>query len=120
MTRDLYNLNLLAKLMVLHRQILFSLAIAAIAKAILMRISAAQVPSLHRVSPRYLKLVITSYFWTLIRTVGHDLALFCADFRSICGCCVYEPVGEVLKFKTAAAHKIDVVGKSVCKWAFLH
>ena len=40
-TRDLYNLNLLVKLMVLHRQILFSLAIAAIAaQAILMRISA--------------------------------------------------------------------------------
>ena len=36
-TRDLYSLNLLAKLMVLHRHILFSLAIAAIAEAILSR-----------------------------------------------------------------------------------
>ena len=34
------SLTLLAKLMVLHHQILFSLAIAAIAEAILMRISA--------------------------------------------------------------------------------
>ena len=40
MTRDSYNLNLLAKLMVLLCQILFTLAIAAIAEAILMRISA--------------------------------------------------------------------------------
>ena len=40
MTRDLYNLNLFAKLMVLLRQILFNPAIAAVAEAILMRISA--------------------------------------------------------------------------------
>ena len=46
-----------AKLMVLPRQILFSLAIAAIAEAILIRNSAEQVPSLHRVAPRRLKLV---------------------------------------------------------------
>ena len=40
-----------------------SLAIAAIAEAILMRISAEQVPSLHRIAPRYLKLVTPSNFW---------------------------------------------------------
>ena len=40
-TRDLYSLNLLAKLRMLHRQILFSLVIA---KAILRRIAAEQVP----------------------------------------------------------------------------
>ena len=50
---DLRSLNLLAKLMVLHNQILFSLAIAAIAEAILMRISAEHVPSLHRFATRY-------------------------------------------------------------------
>ena len=50
-TRDLQSLNLLANLMVLHRQILFSLAIA---EAILMKTTAEQVPSLHRVAPRYL------------------------------------------------------------------
>ena len=33
MTRDLYSLNLLVKLTLLHHQILFSLAIAAIAEA---------------------------------------------------------------------------------------
>ena len=55
MTRVLYNLNLLAKLVVLHCQILFSLAIAAMAEAILMWISAEQVPSLDRVAPSYLK-----------------------------------------------------------------
>ena len=63
MTRDLYNLNLLAKLMVLRRQILLSLAIAAIAEVILMRTSAEQVPSLQRVAPGYLSLVISSNIW---------------------------------------------------------
>ena len=62
MRRDLDSLNLLAKLMVLHRQILFSLTIAAIAEVILKRISAQQLPSLHRVAPRYLKLVTFSNF----------------------------------------------------------
>ena len=51
---------MLAKLMMLHRQILFNLAIAG---AILMRTSAEHVPSLHRVAPRYLKLATTSNFW---------------------------------------------------------
>ena len=57
-TRDLYSLQLHVKLMVLHHKILFNLAIAAFAEAIVMRISAEQVPSLHRVDPKYLKLVI--------------------------------------------------------------
>ena len=48
--------------MLLHPKILFSLAIAAIAEAILMRISVELVSSLHRVAPRYLKLVTSSYF----------------------------------------------------------
>ena len=61
MTTDLQSLNLLMKLMVLHSQILISLAIAAIAEAILMWISADQEPSSCRVAPRYLK-VITSNF----------------------------------------------------------
>ena len=58
----MYNSNLLAKLTVLLRQILFKLAIAANAKVILMRISAEQVTFLHRVVPRYLKLVTSSNF----------------------------------------------------------
>ena len=58
-------MNLLAKLIVLRRQIWFNLAIAAIAEAILMRTSAEQVPSLRWVAPRYLKLV-ASYFWLLM------------------------------------------------------
>ena len=61
-TRDLWDFNLLVKLMVLHRQVLFSLAIAAITEAILMQTFAEQVPSLHRVAPRYLKLVTASNF----------------------------------------------------------
>ena len=43
-TGDLYILNVLAKLMVLLHQILFNLAIAVIAEAILVRIFAKQVP----------------------------------------------------------------------------
>ena len=45
--RDLQSLNLLAKLMVLHRQVLYSLAIFAIVEAILMPTSAEQVTLLH-------------------------------------------------------------------------
>ena len=60
---DLESLNLLAKLMVLHCQILFSAAIATIAEASLMWISPEQVPSLQTVSSRCLKLVIFSNFW---------------------------------------------------------
>ena len=54
--------------MVFHRQILFSLAIAAIAESILTRTSAGQVPSLHRVAPKYLKLVTSSNFWLFMLT----------------------------------------------------
>ena len=39
------------------------LVIAAIAEAIMMRISAEQVPFLHRTAPRYLKLVTFLNFW---------------------------------------------------------
>ena len=62
-TRDLNNLNLHAKLMVVLLQILFNLTISAIAEAILMQTSAEQVPSSHRVVPTYLKLVTSSNFW---------------------------------------------------------
>ena len=51
MTRDLYNLNLFVKLMVMLRQILFKLAIAAIAEAVVMLISAEQEPSLTGLLP---------------------------------------------------------------------
>ena len=91
MTKDLYNLKLLAKLTVLHPKILFSLAIVAIAKAILIRNSAEQVPSLHRVAPRCLKLVplmLISALMLFVLADGHGLALFSADFHSICSCCV--------------------------------
>ena len=66
-TRDLYNLNMLAKLMVLQGQVLFNLVIVAISETILMRISAEQVPSLHRVAARCLKVVVTfSNFWPFV------------------------------------------------------
>ena len=64
-TREFYSLNLLAKL-VFHCQVLFNLDIAVTAETILMWTSAEQVPSLHRVAPRYLKLVIISNFWLFI------------------------------------------------------
>ena len=59
----MYSLNLLAKLIVLHHKILLNLPIAATAEAILMQTSAEQVPSLHRVAPRYLELVTSCNFW---------------------------------------------------------
>ena len=68
-TTDLQGFNLLAELMVLHRQILFSLVIAAIAEAILIWTSDGQVPSLHRVAPRYM----LAHFKTLY--MSHNLAL---------------------------------------------
>ena len=54
--------------MVLHNRILFSLASAAIAEAILMRTSTELVLSLHSVAPRYLKLVISSNWSSLGRS----------------------------------------------------
>ena len=75
MTRDLLNLNLLAKLMVLHQQILFSLASAAIAESVLMRTSE-KVASLYRVAPRS--------------------GSFLCYFHSVCLCSVCESVGKVV------------------------
>ena len=89
----MYSLDLLAKLMVLLRQVLFDLAIAVIVVAMLVRISVQQVPFLPGVALRYLRLVTSSNFWPLPRSV-------------------YESVGEVLKFVTAVAHKINVVSES--------
>ena len=71
--------------------------------------SALLVPSgLHRGAPCFLKLVTSRTFWPVMLisallllhacAVGHDLALFHADFHSICCCSVCESVGEVLKF----------------------
>ena len=66
--------------MVVHRQILFSLTIAAIAEAIVVRTSAEQVPSLHRVAPRYWELVTSSCLAVhanictdVVRAVGQKL-----------------------------------------------
>ena len=109
MTRDLQSLNLLAKLMVLHNLILFSLAISAIAEAILMR----------RVAPMILEtghliklLAVHANICTDdVRDFDRCLAFFCADFYCICCSSLHDFVGEVLKFTIAAAHEIDV-GKS--------
>ena len=68
MTLDLHSLNLLAKLTVLHHHILLNGAISAIAEAILMRTSAEQVLTFHRVAPIYLKLVTSSNLWPLMLT----------------------------------------------------
>ena len=95
---------------------LFNLVIAAIAEAILTRTS---LPSFKSVTPRYLKLITSSNFWpfllksaVVVRAIGYDLTLFCADFHSISCCSVYESVGEVLKFTVAAVHNMNVVGES--------
>ena len=107
-------MNFLAKLMVLHRQILFSLAIA---EAILT--SAEQVPSLHRVVPRYLKLVTSSNFWPfmLIPALMLFMLLVLILLFPVLTSIPYAVVLSMsllvsLKFTTAAAHKITVVSKS--------
>ena len=89
----------------MHRQILFKVAIAAIAGAILVRMSAEQVPSLHRVAPRYLKLVTSSSFWpfmlifalmlfvllvmilffSVLTSIPHAAALFTSLLVKSCG-----------------------------------
>ena len=119
LTRDLWSLNLLAELIVLHCQILFSLAVAAIANTILDRATAAQVLFLQRVAPQLhetghllsLLAVHPSICTDVVRAAGHELGLFCADFHSICRCSLYESVGEVLKFTIAAAHKVNAISK---------
>ena len=107
--------------MVLHRQILFSLAIADFAEAILMRTSAEQVPSLHRVAPRYLKLaeilaVKANICTDVIRSVGHDLTLFSADFHSVCRCSVSSllvrswssPLQPPIRSTSSANHRLHM------------
>ena len=102
---------MLAKLMVLYRQVLFSLAIAAIAEVILMQTSVEHVPSLQCCSQvpetgHLLQILAdhTNICTDVVRAVGPDVALFCADFHSICRCSVSESVDEVLQFTIAAAH----------------
>ena len=53
-----------------------------------MQIFAEQVPSLDMVVPKYA--VHTNICSDVVRTVGHDLIFFYADFRSICPRSVYE------------------------------
>ena len=74
----------------MHCQVLFSLAIAAIAEGNLMQTSAEQVPSLHRVATRYLELVTFSNFWLFMLIIA--LMLFMLLVHSICRYCVYESV----------------------------
>ena len=116
-TRDRYNLNLLAKLMVLLRQILFNLAVAAVAEAILVPITSGRMSFLYRVASKYLELVTSSNFWPFMliictdvaRAVGRDLALFCADFHSIRTRSFYESFSKVLNFTIAAAYIVGCI-----------
>ena len=110
-TRDLYSLNLLAKLTVLHRQILCRLAISVIAEAILIRTSAKQMPFSHRVAHRYLKLVASSIFWPFMLSALTLFVLLVMILLFFVRCSVSESVAEVLKFTIATAHKIDIVSK---------
>ena len=102
--------------MVLHLHTLLSLTIAAIAEAILMRISAEQVPTLHRFAPRYLKLVTTSKLWLLMLISA--LVLFALLVMILLFLC-WLPFHMLLLclrvcwwgFTIYAAHKIGGVGK---------
>ena len=106
----------------LFLQTLFNIAIAAIVQAIILRVSAKQVRFLGMVASKYLKLVASSNFWPLmlmfppmsfvLLVIILLFFFFCADFHSIRPYSVYESVGKVLKVTVAAAHEIDVNGKS--------
>ena len=93
----------------LLRQILFNWPLLLFAEAILVWISAEQVPSVQRVAPRYLKLRAghTNIFTDVAHAVGHELALFCADFHSIHPFSVYESVAEVAEVAYGPATKGD-------------
>ena len=79
-----------------------------------MRASAEQMPFLHGIAPRYLKLVTSSNFWGFVLI---SALMLCAllvvvllnSLLTCMPCSVYESVGEVLKFTIAVAHKTDVV-----------
>lgn len=82
-TNNLCNFNLLAKLMKLFRHNLFNLAIVAVAEVILMQICSEQVPSLNRLVPRYLKLVIFSNFWPCMPTSALTLQILAKKLCSL-------------------------------------
>ena len=86
MIRDLYSFILLAKLMVLLRQILFTQAIAVTAEAILMRVSAEQMPSLHRIAPKDFMLV-TSPNLQMFSAARFCYFLIGENFVIFCVCC---------------------------------
>ena len=70
---------------------------------------------MHRVAPRYLKLVTSSNFWPFMLISAlmlFVLLVLILRFSVLTSTPYAESVGEVLKFTTAAAHKINVVGDS--------
>ena len=75
---------------------------------------------MHRVAPRYFKLATFYNFWpfilisalTLFVLLVMILLFSMLTSNPYASCSVYESVGEVSKVAIAAAHKIDVVGKS--------
>ena len=69
--KRLVQLELASKVDGIALPILFSLAIAAIADAILTRISAQKVPSLHRVAPRYIKNILKNHTNVVLKEGGH-------------------------------------------------
>ena len=95
------------------RQVLFNLAIAAKSEVSLMRIRAKQMPSLLRVAPMYLKLVISTTFRPFKLICA--LLLFCV-LNSIPFATALSTNTLLSLFAIAAAHRIDVVGESEVAW----
>ena len=77
-----------------------------------MQISAGQVPSLHRVARRYLKLFSLFHFWPFVLMSALMFMLLVMSLLSPvltsilykCPYFVHGSVGEILKFTIAAAH----------------
>ena len=95
-------------------QILFSLAITAIVEASLMRTFAKQVPSLHRVAPRYLKLIISSNCWPfmLISALMLFVLLLMILLLSVLTSIPYAVALSTCLLVRSAAHKIDDISKT--------
>ena len=115
---DLYSSYLGWKL-ILFFHTLESLAMAAVAVPIQMRISAVLVPSLDRVAPKYLKEVtVFDVGCGIFSAVDHHFRFFGADFHAVRSSTVCEPVSQLLQLVVASSNEVNVVGETqIAYWS---
>ncbi|KAH3798674.1 hypothetical protein DPMN_152276 [Dreissena polymorpha] len=107
---------LVGKLMKLLVHNLLSLAIAAVAMAILIRTSAILGQVCAKVgNAGHILYVITFHgdiFTGVGRTVHNDLRFLRADLHPVCSCSFEDSVGIILKFTADATHAVNVISES--------